>query len=176
MDGDKEPPKQITALRYLILELAGTLKRNTEPKLSSLVPRSAALQLITALCGSLSPTELEPCLEAIMHPLVHLADTSVVVPATADDQFKEAYAELVTNATTLMDLLQKKLGTVEFVKMLQAAKSKIAEQRDERRRKRRIEAVTQPEVVERRKIRKREKVKVKKKERVSAFRSKRRGW
>ena len=175
MDDDEEPQQQVTALRHLILELAGTLKRNTEPRIS-LVPRSAALKLITALCNNLPQTELEPCLEAIMHPLVHLIDMSVVAPATADDQFKEAYAELVAKATELMDLLQKKLGTVEFVKMLQVVKGKIAEQRDERRRKRRIEAVTQPEIVERRKMRKREKVKVKKKERITSFRSKRRGW
>jgi U3 small nucleolar RNA-associated protein 20 len=176
MDDDEEPSQKTTALRYLVLELAATLKRNTEAKNSTLIPRSAALKLITALCTTLPRTELEPCLEAIMHPLIHLTDPSITAPPTADDAFKEAYAELVAGATELMDLLQKKLGTVEFVRVLQAAKGKIAEHRDERRRKRRIEAVAQPEVAERRKTRKKEKVKVKKKERITTFRSRRRGW
>jgi U3 small nucleolar RNA-associated protein 20 len=75
-----------------------------------------------------------------------------------------------------MDLLQKKLGTTEYVQTLQRVQKGVAERRAERRRKRRIEQVSMPEVVERRKVKKREKEKIKRKEKGMMERGKRRGW
>jgi U3 small nucleolar RNA-associated protein 20 len=75
-----------------------------------------------------------------------------------------------------MDALQRQFGTSEFVKAVGEVKTQIAARRDERRRKRKVEAVAAPEVREKRKVRKREKEKVRRKEKSFVQRGKRRGW
>jgi U3 small nucleolar RNA-associated protein 20 len=117
-----------------------------------------------------------PSLVSILRPLVRLTDTDVVAPTSAEEAFNEAYKELVGGATELLDVIQKRVGTTEFVTALGGVRAQVTEKREERRRKRRLEAVAMPEVNERRKVRKREKEKVRRKEKNLVARGKRRGW
>ena len=186
-DGEPENPeiKDKSALDHLLTNLSHILRRESSSKnntpahmrqKASLTPRVASLHLLSALCSTLPLESLEPSLDSILYPLVQLTDASLVAPISHEPGFSEAYTELVSNATELIDTVQKRLGTTEFVRVLQGVKGKIEEKRDERRRKRRIQAVTMPEVVERRKMRMREKEKVKRKVRMEGYKGRRRGW
>ena len=76
----------------------------------------------------------------------------------------------------VLDLIQKKLGTSEFVKQMALVQEKIKEKREGRRVKRRIEAVTEPEKFGREKKRRNDRKRDKRKEKGMEHRSKRRGW
>ena len=175
-----------TAIAHLFESLAAILRREpakardlSQPltrRADTLYPKSAAMQLMAVLSNAIPTSAIQDSSETVLLPLVHLTNPEVTAPSNSDASFKEAYDELVNNATELVDLLQKKLGTTEFVDTLQRVKKGIFERREEKRRKRKIEAVSMPEVVERRKARKREGEKIRRRERNLKERGKRRGW
>ncbi|KAF2671097.1 hypothetical protein BT63DRAFT_208675 [Microthyrium microscopicum] len=180
-------PNQQSALQYLFRRLAGILRRESRRKKDtddealsrravSLIPRSSAFQLIAALCTSLPTDQMQPSLHSILLPLIQLTDASNSIPTSSDPAFEEAYTALASNATELMDMLQTKLGTTEFVTVLQQVKGEIEKRRDERRTKRRIERVTRPEIVEKRKVKVRERDKARRQEKSAVAKGKRRGW
>jgi len=108
--------------------------------------------------------------------LVLLTDPSIPQPRSADQSFESAYKNLVTGSHEILDLLQKKLGTTEFVAQMTVAQENVKARRDGRRVKRRIEAVADPEKFGREKKRKNDRKREKKKEKGLEFRDKRRGW
>lgn len=175
-----------TAIAHLFYRLATILRR--EPKkprgstevfqrrAETLNPNAAALTLITSLCSTLSVESLTISMDTILLPLVHLTDRTITPPSSGDPSFGEAWQDIVTKATEVMDALSTKLGTTEYVKALQRVKKRVSQRRDERRRKRKIEAVSMPERVERVKQRKREAGKARRKELGGIERGKRRGW
>jgi U3 small nucleolar RNA-associated protein 20 len=178
---------EILAIRYLFTRLSAIVRKESQRRRSnadevlsrrsySLLPRLSALQLLQCLSTVLAPSIVEPSLVMILRPLVHLTDTAISAPVSSEDAFNESYKELVSGATALIDTLQKQFGTSDFVKALGEVKENITEQREERRRKRKIVAVSMPEVKERRKAKKREKEKVRRKEKNLVARGKRRGW
>ncbi|KAF2402385.1 hypothetical protein EJ06DRAFT_580648 [Trichodelitschia bisporula] len=186
-DEDVEEKKSFgTALEYMFARLTVVLRREPrKPKDPSqpllrpaklLYPKTAALQLVSALCATLPVEALTPSLEIVLLPLIHLTDTSITAPTSSDLAFTETYEALVRDATELMDLLQKKLGTTEYVNVMQKVKKGMQEKRDDRRTKRRIEAITMPEKVEKVKKRKREAEKARRKEKGALHRGQRRGW
>lgn len=75
-----------------------------------------------------------------------------------------------------MSLLQKKLGTTEYIEHLTRVREGVKERREGRKVKRRIEAVAAPEKVGREKKRKGEKKREKRKEKSADQRAGRRGW
>lgn len=175
-----------SALQYLLKRIAAVLRKESRKqrfgeelasrRATALIPRSSALQLIAALATTLPMDQIRPSVPTILVPLVHLTDINVTPPASSDPAFAEAYNTLVTNATELLDILQNKLGTTDFVHELTKVKRAVAEKRDARRMKRRVEVITRPEVVERKKVKKREKEKIRRKEKGEVLRGRRRGW
>ncbi|TID22040.1 HEAT repeat protein-like protein [Venturia nashicola] len=175
-----------TAIAHLFYRLATILRR--EPKkprgstevfqrrAETLNPNAAALTLISSLCATISTESLVTSMDTILLPLVHLTDRTITPPSSGDPSFGEAWQDLVTKATELMDMLSTKLGTTEYVKALQRVKRQVSQRRDERRQKRKIEAVSMPEKTEKVKQRKREAGKVRRKEIGGIERGKRRGW
>ncbi|KAL8805327.1 MAG: hypothetical protein Q9200_005466 [Gallowayella weberi] len=142
----------------------------------SLVPVKAAMQLLWALCSNLPAEAIRPHIQAILLPLQNLTDPSIPPPFSTDEAFVEGYRTFISHCAEIMDMLQKKLGTTEYIMHLTKVKEGIKRRREGRRVKRRIEAVTEPEKVGRLKQRKGEKKKEKRKERSAGQRSKRRGW
>jgi U3 small nucleolar RNA-associated protein 20 len=141
---------------------------------TSLIPRIAALQILHALVPTLPTSTLSPSLSIILRPLLHLNTTTP--PTSAEEAFTETYADMTRSATELLDELQKRVGTSEFVEAVGKVREAVAERREERRRKRKVVEAGLPEVRERRKIKKREKEKVRRKEKGLVQRGKRRGW
>jgi len=75
-----------------------------------------------------------------------------------------------------LDMLQKKIGTTDFIAHSYAVKKTMKQRREGRRVKRRIEKVADPEKVGREKRKKEVRKKEKRKERGMEHRGKRRGW
>ncbi|KAJ8609975.1 hypothetical protein MRB53_038815 [Persea americana] len=80
-----------------------------------------------------------PNLHMITRALYVLTDTSIPQPPG------EAYKNLSDHAREFMDAIQDKIGAEAYIKLLSAAKKQVGERRQERQRKRRIDAVSHPE-------------------------------
>lgn len=75
-----------------------------------------------------------------------------------------------------MGALQKRMGTQEYLRVMGEVQKKVRERRDERRRKRKVEAVADPERWGREKKRRNDVKRVKRKEKGAEHRGQRRGW
>ncbi|OMP81501.1 U3 small nucleolar RNA-associated protein 20 [Diplodia seriata] len=171
-------PAKITALHYLITRLSLILRREpATTRAPALFPKTASMTLLAALCNALPAAALEPSLPNILLPLHNLTDPSIPPAQSAtDEDFNEAQKELGTTAAEVMALLQKKLGTSEYVQAMGKVREGVKERREGRRVKRALERVAEPERAERVKRRKRERGKEKRKEKGHEARGKRRGW
>ncbi|GAD93661.1 HEAT repeat protein (DRIM), putative [Paecilomyces variotii No. 5] len=166
-----------SAIQYIFQQVSLILRRETlSTKAESLIPKTACMGLLAALCRHLDTEQIMPSLAVILLPLQHLTDQSIPAPRSSDRDFQEVYKALVSNAHEVLDLLQKKLGTTEYVAQMTRVQESIKERREGRRVKRRIEAVADPEKVGREKKRRNERKREKRKEKGLEFRGKRRGW
>jgi U3 small nucleolar RNA-associated protein 20 len=181
-DSDDSSAKQ-TALAYLLVQLGAIIRREPGKALTpgprqadTLIPKAAALQLLTALTNTLPEDTLNEVADIILAPLAHLTspDLSITSHSTAD--FKTAHEEILRNATELQDTLRDKLGTTAFVHALQLVKNAQRERREERRAKRKVEAVARPDLVARKKAKRIERLKDKRTVKNAMERGKRRGW
>jgi U3 small nucleolar RNA-associated protein 20 len=134
------------------------------------------MALLAAICRHLDPEKIMSSLSVILLPLQHLIDPSIPAPRSSDEAFQAAYKSLVENGREILDLLQKKLGTTEYVAQMARIQEDVKSRREERRVKRRIEAVTDPEKFGHEKKRKNDRKRVKRKEKGLEFRDRRRGW
>ncbi|KAF3066516.1 U3 small nucleolar RNA-associated protein 20 [Daldinia childiae] len=143
-DGEKEKAYNIT-LHTLFVWLSEILVEETPPKADALIPKVAALDIISILTSTLPETSLRPSLNILLTPLHHLTDPSIPTPFSLNEVFKMRYEGLKTKAEETMEVLQKKFGTAEYTKELLAVRDRARNRRESRSKKRKIEAVTQPE-------------------------------
>ncbi|KAL8829181.1 MAG: hypothetical protein Q9191_002158 [Dirinaria sp. TL-2023a] len=170
----KEPR---TASQYVFDRASFIIRRGPlTMKASSLIPIKTALQIMGNLCNNLETDLIMPSLQTILLPLYSFTDTSIPAPSSVDEGFNTAYESVTSSSAEIMSLLQKKVGTTEFIAALSKARRIVKVRREERRVKRRIEAVTEPEKLGKLKKRKGEKKREKRKERSGAERGRRRGW
>ncbi|KAL1960081.1 hypothetical protein VTO42DRAFT_253 [Malbranchea cinnamomea] len=165
------------AIQYIFEQAAIIIRR--EPlttRAESLTAKTACMKLVAALCNHLETAQILPSLQTLLLPLLHLTDPSIPPPRSSDESFEATYKGLIQSSQEILDLLQKKLGTTDFVRQISQARDKMKARREERRVKRRIEAVADPEKFNLEKKRKHERKKEKRKERSQEFRGKRRGW
>lgn len=166
-----------TALAYLFERLSAILRRDfSSLRAPALIPKTAALQTLAALSNHLDVDSLTPCLQTMLLPLHHLTDPSVPAPSSTDPAFVEGYKKLVDMTHEVVGLLQKKLGTSEYVAVMGRVQEEVRSRREGRRQKRRIEAVAQPEKWAKEKRRKYEGKKNRRKEKGIEARGRRRGW
>ncbi|KAK5738609.1 U3 snoRNP protein, partial [Elasticomyces elasticus] len=162
-DMDAEDHADSSALGYLLGQLSYILRQEN----LAVPARIAALQCQSALVNQLQDT---PNLQALLRPLYVLTEPSLTQPATA------AHRELTDKARELMDLLQKKVGSEMYIAALSGARKGAQTKREERRRKRKIDAVSAPEKWALAKKRKHESQKATKKASNADMRGRRRGW
>ncbi|KAL4810861.1 armadillo-type protein [Aspergillus unguis] len=176
LDGEK-PTRNKSAVRYIFEQASFILRREfVTTRAASLVPKTASIGLIAALCRHLEPEQILESLPVMLLPLQHLTDTSIPAPRSSDEAFRESYKALVSNCHEVLDLLQKKLGTTEYINQMSSIQEAIKTRREGRRVKRRIEAVTDPEKYGRDKKRKNDRKREKRREKGAEHRGKRRGW
>jgi U3 small nucleolar RNA-associated protein 20 len=165
------------ALRYIFEQSSAILRREpVTARAESLVSKAASMKLLAALCSHLELAHIMPALQIILLPLLHLTDPSISQPRSTDESLESAYKNLVTSSQEILDLLQKKLGTTEFVAQMAVARESVKARRDGRRVKRRIDAVANPEKFGLDKKRKNDRKREKRKVKALDFRDRRRGW
>lgn len=165
------------ALGYLVQRASSLLRRGPLTTRSpSLIPLQASLTLLGALTNNVPLPSLKPHIPTLLLPVHNLTDPAIPTPFSTDTAFTDGYKMLVGNSQELMALLQKKLGTTEYVTMLHQVREGVKERREGRRAKRRIEAVAEPEREGERKRRKGVRKKERRKERGGEERGRRRGW
>ncbi|KAL2362451.1 hypothetical protein RJZ56_004671 [Blastomyces dermatitidis] len=165
------------AIEYIFERAAAILRR--EPRTTradSLINKTACMKLLAALCTHLDVAQITPSLQTILLPLIHLTDPSIPAPRSLDEQFQATYKALVSSSQEILDLLQKKLGTTDFVTQMAAVRESVKSRREGRRVKRRIEAVADPEKFGREKKRKNDRKREKRKEKGAEYQDRRRGW
>ncbi|PGH33407.1 U3 small nucleolar RNA-associated protein 20 [[Emmonsia] crescens] len=169
--------KNKPAIEFIFERAAAILRR--EPRTTradSLISKTACMKLLAALCTHLDVTQIAPSLQTILLPLLHLTDPSIPAPRSLDEQFQTTYKALISSSQEILDLLQKKLGTTDFVTQMTVARESVKSRREGRRVKRRIEAVADPEKFGREKKRKNDRKREKRKERGTEYQDRRRGW
>lgn len=174
---DDNVSKQQTALDFMFRRLSFVLRRETTPpSASALIPKTAALQLLYALCSKLAPETISPSLQTILLPLHNLTDPNNPTPYSTDDSFKVGYEALKANSQELMSLLQKRCSTTLYTAQLLKVREGVKARRNERSTKRKIEAVAAPEKFGRDKKKKVERKKERRKEKGLEHRDQRKGW
>ncbi|KAI1806665.1 armadillo-type protein [Daldinia bambusicola] len=145
IDDKKEEKTYAITLHTLFVWLSEILVEETPPKAGALIPKVAALDIISILTSTLPEASLRPSLNILLTPLHHLTDPSIPTPFSLNEVFKARYEGLKTKAGETMETLQKKFGTAEYTKELLAVRDRAKSRRESRSKKRKIEAVTQPE-------------------------------
>ncbi|KAF2639974.1 U3 snoRNP protein Utp20 [Massarina eburnea CBS 473.64] len=166
-----------TAIYRLITRLSGLIRRETRiMKLSSLHAKTATMTLLETLTNKLAISSLESSLPHLLTTLSTLTDPATTIPRSTDPTFNDTYRALIDKATEIMNILQKRMGTQEYLKVMSDVQKGVRHRREERKQKRRIDAVAAPEKWGKEKKRRNDVKKVKRKERNEEFRGKRRGW
>lgn len=142
---DENAPDLQISLYNLCTWVSDILIEETRPRAAALVPKVAALDIISILVGTLPADKLQPSLHALLIPLHQLTDPSIPIPSTIDEAFKTRHEALRNKATETMDALQRKFGTADYTAELLAVRERARRRREGRSRKRKIEAVIQPE-------------------------------
>lgn len=184
VDRSEPSPSHHLAIEHLLNSVARVLRRQPTNRISrsavaiTAAPttpvhvRRAVLLLLGNLCASTPLGLLEPSLPQLLRPLLALTDAATTIPhATA-----ESHKALRDSAREILDDLQARLGTGAYVRFIGEAQRGARQRRDERRRKRVIDKVAEPERVARDKRRRREAEKRRRKERNEDYRGRRRGW
>ncbi|KAJ5139150.1 uncharacterized protein N7515_003998 [Penicillium bovifimosum] len=141
-----------SAIHYVFKQISSLLRRETiSGRANALIPKTAAITLLAALIRHVEVDQIH-------------------------ETFQNTYKSLVSNCHEVLDLLQKKLGTTEYVDQISRVQAAIKERREGRRAKRRIDAVADPEKYGREKMKKNERKREKRREKGLEHRGKRRGW
>ncbi|KAI1338610.1 HEAT repeat protein [Xylariaceae sp. FL0016] len=143
-DEDKAQAPKIT-LATLFTWLSDILVEETRPKASALLPKVAALDILTLLTSTLPQASLQPNLNTILTPLHHITDPSIPAPFVHDEVFKTRHEGIKTKATETMDAMQRKFGTAVYSREVLAIRERAKRRREGRSRKRKIEAVNAPD-------------------------------
>ncbi|GAB7360796.1 hypothetical protein MBLNU230_g0783t1 [Neophaeotheca triangularis] len=157
----------LTALEVLLTRLSATIRREALPpsaRLAALNSQAALLALIPSV------DSLASVLQPLLRPLYILTDASI------PQQPGEGYRDLSDRARELLDVLQKKLGSEEYVRQMGLVRRGVKATREERRVKRRVEAVAEPEKWAAEKRRKLGAKKARDKVHGQEMRGRRRGW
>lgn len=174
---DPESPRSKSPLAFLLERCSALIRRGPlTTKAASLIPIKSSLLILSFLLAHLSLPILTPYLAKILLPLHNLTDPTIPSPFSTDESFTTTYKALVANSSEMMSMLQKRMGTTEYVNILAKVREGVKERREGRRAKRRIEAVARPEKREVEKRRKGERKREKRKERSGEERGRRRGW
>ncbi|KAJ9605441.1 U3 snoRNP protein [Cladophialophora chaetospira] len=158
--------RTISGVQYLLDQLTRIL-RSEANRLTTMafLPKISALRLLSNILPGLSTTNL-PLSQVyeVLLPLQHITDPNVIAPRSADPTFPATYQTLVESSHEVMEKLQKRLGDAEYVKALTEVSKIMRHRRDERRSKRQIERVAEPEKAARDKKRKHDRARERKKE------------
>jgi len=163
-----------TALHFLLRRLSSLLRKEiSPPRLPTLLPRTNGLTLLQSLILTPPPTTLLPSLQLIIAPLHHITDPNIPTPYSTDESFRTAYEDMKSSAEALLESVKRKVGIEKYSEALLEVGRTVKKNREERRAKRKIDAVSRPEQAGKEKARKTERKKERRKEKGAEYKSKR---
>lgn len=172
----KTPPP---AMHRLMIRLSGIVRRET----STMNAKTAIMNLLETMAAKFPLEPLSSSLPHLLTTLNTLVDPATTIPrahtnalSASLNEPNELYKALIDKAREIMNALQKRMGTQEYLKVMGDVQKAVRERRDERRRKRKVEAVADPEKWGREKKRRNDVKRVKRKEKGAEHRGQRRGW
>lgn len=115
---DEGTPKQQVSLYSLCTWLSDILIEETRPQAPALIPKIAALDILSILLTTHTPSNLQPSLHALLIPLHALTDSTIPVPSTSDDLFTSRYEGLKSKAAEIMEVVQRKFGTAVYLSLI----------------------------------------------------------
>jgi U3 small nucleolar RNA-associated protein 20 len=165
------------AFHRLMIRLSGIVRRDNR----SMHTKLSSISLLETIASKFPLPPLSTSLLHLLTTLNTLVDPATTIPrahtqATSLNEPNEQYKALIDKAREIMSVLQKRMGTQDYLDVMQNVQQGIRERRDERRMKRRLDAVADPEKSILQKKRKHDHMKVKRKERGAEHRGIRRGW
>lgn len=164
------------ALAHLFTKAAGILPRHPSMILSDRWRSQAAvLSMLSALIPILTPEAIKPSLELVTTPLYLLVTSESLTSLNIDQNMQSACKLIMEISNDIIDTLRENFNTA-FLEALQKIRGKTVEKREERRVKRKIEAVSMPEKDLAKKRKKHELARRRRKEKSLQARGKRRGW
>ncbi|KAH6644176.1 armadillo-type protein [Boeremia exigua] len=175
-DTKKTPP---AAIHRLMIRLSGLIRRET----SSMNAKASTMNLLETMAAKFPLEPLSSSLPHLLTTLNTLVDPATTIPrahtnasSASLNEPNELYKSLIDKAREIMNALQKRMGTQEYLKVMGDVQKAVRDRRDERRRKRKVEAVADPEKWGREKKRRNDVKRVKRKEKGAEHRGQRRGW
>ncbi|KAK5097253.1 U3 snoRNP protein [Exophiala xenobiotica] len=175
---DGETTMSIPATQYLLDQAALVLRR--EPKkytAAAIRPKLSFMSFLTYMFPHLSTTTTNnshPSITFLLVPLLHFTSTTTNPPRSIDPAFSMTYQTMIENAQVLLEAVQAKVGDRTYAKLITTATKQARERRQERRNKRAIDTIAEPEKATQDKRRKFERKKDRRKEVKGMHRSNRR--
>ena len=177
-DSAPQASRDIPAVQYLLDQCATILRRELlKLTTTALLPKLSTLELLVSLIPHLTFTSLtSQTITSLLMPLTHLTSPTSEPPRSADPSFTTSYESMAASAYEVLEVLQTKLGDQLYVKATTDANKMVRERRDERRKKRVLERVTEPERDAKRRKGKADRMKERKREVREVHMGRRRGW
>jgi U3 small nucleolar RNA-associated protein 20 len=166
-----------TAIHRLMIRLSGLVRRDNR----SMLAKTSTIHLLETIATKLPLEALASSLPHLLTTLKTLVDPATTIPRshttpTSLNEPNEAWKALIDKAREIMNALQKRMGTQAYLGIMAEVQKAVRLRREERRRKRKVEAVVDPEKAEKEKRRRHDVKRVKRKEKGAEGRSMRRGW
>lgn len=159
-DVDGEPDEE-KALNWLVRKVSSILrgeKRAREMKHS----KKAAIQFLASVIQFVdSVPRLQELQDEIIFAFYNFLEPTQA-PSTSSDE-NEAATEFRALTQESMDMLQNRVGTTEYLQAFSRVRQTVADRRAERKRKRAVQAVADPQLYAQKKLRKNEKKREKRK-------------
>lgn len=178
-DADTNKKTAPAAIHRLMIRLSGIIRRDT----SSMNAKTATMNLLETMAAKFPLEPLSSSLPHLLSTLNTLVDPATTIPrahtnasSSSLNEPSELYKALIDKAREVMNSLQKRMGTQEYLRVMGDVQKAVRERREERRRKRKVEAVADPEKWGKEKKRRNDIKRVKRKERGAEHRGQRRGW
>ncbi|KAF2031912.1 hypothetical protein EK21DRAFT_62225 [Setomelanomma holmii] len=185
-DGFSPPPESTpkknatpppAAIHRLMIRLSGLVRRDNR----SMLAKTSTIYLLETIAIKLPLDALASSLTHLLTTLNTLVDPATTIPRnhttpTSLNEPNEEWKALIDKAREIMNTLQKRMGTQEYLNLMGEVQKAVRERREERRRKRKVEAVVDPEKAEKEKRRRHDVKRVKRKEKGAEGRGMRRGW
>jgi len=165
------------AIHRLLIRLSGIVRRDNR----SMLAKTLTIHLLETVYTKFPLEPLTSSLPHVLTTLNTLVDPATTIPRdhtnpTSLNEPNEQYKALIDKAREIMNSLAKHMGTQQYLGVMGEVQRLIRERREERRRKRKVEAIVDPERAEKEKRRRHDVKRVKRKEKGIEGRGMRRGW
>lgn len=171
-----------SAYEHVIMEMNSILRREATtkgPNTASIVyAKTSVLKLLVTLLegNGLPPQHLATMAPNILRSLKNVIDSSSIYATSMNSDLSSAHTTLSESAHELVGKLQTVLGNEQYHEVLMKVQKEAKTRRDERRAKRKLDTINEPERMDLVKRKKRDAAKVRRKVKNQEMRGRRRGW